>query len=172
MILILLILALGAVTYALTVASFAWEDLVFGFGLTSVLLMMFRTVLLPKPLPSSIQVLSSLLAFPVFALVTVREIITGTWLVARHVTGLRPLEHPGIVRIPIGTRTPVSRAMAGYVITISPGTFLIGIDDDTDEMLVHAIDASDPDAIRHSYQTLHQRYERHVVPTQPKGGRP
>ena len=59
----------------------------------------------------------------VWPLGTIREIITGTWLVALHVVGLKPLEHPGIVRIPIGERTPVSRGMAGYIITVSPGTF-------------------------------------------------
>lgn len=171
MIVIPLILALGAVTYALTVASFAWEDLVFGAGLTAILLALFRTVLLPSPLPSSGQVLTSIVAFPLFVLATVREVIVGTWLVARHVVGLQPLEHPGIVRIPIGERTPVSRGMAGYVLTVSPGTFLIDVDDETNELLVHAIDASDPDALRRHYQSLYQGYERHVVPAVPKEAR-
>jgi multisubunit Na+/H+ antiporter MnhE subunit len=168
MILLPVIVALGAVMYALTVASFAWEDLVFGAGLTVVLLALFRAVVLPRPLPSSGQVLIAIVAFPLFTLAAIRDIFKGTWLVARHVVGLRPLEHPGIVRIPLGKRASVSRGLAGYVITLSPGTFLIDVDEETDEMLVHAIDASDPDALRHAYQAFHQRYERHVVPPLPK----
>ena len=168
MILIPVILALGAVTYSLTVASFAWEDLAFGAGLTAVLLAMFRNVLLGGPLPSSRRVLVSIAAFPLVVLGTIREIFTGTWLVAKHVVGIRPLEHPGIVRIPIGERSPVSRGMAGYVITVSPGTFLVDFDNETNEMLVHAIDASDPDALRRHYQSLFLSYERHFVPPLPE----
>jgi multicomponent Na+:H+ antiporter subunit E len=169
MILIALILLIGAITYALTVASFAWEDLVFGLGLTAVLLAMFRNVVLPSPLPSSGRVLRSALAFPLFVLAELREIVTGTWQVATFVIGLRPLEHPGIVRIPIGPRSPVSEALAGYVITVSPSTFLLGMDEATNEMLVHAIDASDPEAVRQAYDRLFERYERHVVPPMPEG---
>lgn len=168
MILIPLALALGAVVYALTVASFAWPDLVFGLGLTAVLLALFRNVVLPWPLPSSGQVLRSIAVFPVFALAAVRDIVAGTWLVATFVVGLRKLEHPGIVRVPLGRRSPVSAGLAGYIVTLSPGTFLVGVDEDANEMLVHAIDASDPDALRRDYQTFHERYERHVVPPLPR----
>jgi multicomponent Na+:H+ antiporter subunit E len=172
MIVIPVIVALGAVTYALTVASFAWEDLVFGAALTAILLASFRGVLLPRRLPSSRLVLIAIVFFPAFVLASIRDIIKGTWLVARHVVGLQPLEHPGIVRIPLGERTPVSKGMAGYVITLSPGSFLVDVDEETNEMLVHMIDASDPDALRHDYQTFHQRFERHVVPPMPKEARP
>lgn len=169
MMLIPLILALGAVIYGLTLASFAWEDLALGLGLTAVVLVMFRTVLLPSPLPSSGRVLRGILAFPIFVLAEIREIITGTWQVMIFVVGIRKLEHPGIVRIPLGRRSPVSEALAGYVITVSPGTFLVDVDREADEMLVHAIDASDPEAVRAAYEALFERYERHVVPPVPEG---
>ena len=168
MIMIPLILVLGAVTYALTVASFAWEDHVFGFGLTAVLLALFHNVILPKPLPSSLRVLKGTLFFPIFVLAEIREVFTGTWLVATRVVGIHPLEHPGIVRIPIGERSPVSNGMAGFVITVTPGTFLIDVDEETNEMLVHAIDASDPEAVRDHYQWLFENFERRVVPPLPE----
>jgi multisubunit Na+/H+ antiporter MnhE subunit len=170
MILVPLILVLGAVTYALTLASFAWEDLAFGLALSTVVLAMFRNVLLPAPLPSSGRVLTGLLHVPAFLFAVMREIVTGTWQVATFVIGLRELEHPGIVRIPLGPRSPVSEALAGYVITVSPGTYLIDVDEETNEMLVHAMDASDPDAVRQHYEWLFERYERHVVPPLPEGG--
>lgn len=172
MILIPLILVLGAITYALTVASFAWEDLVFGIGLTAVLLALFHNVVLPKPLPSSIRVLKGLLFFPIFVLAEIREVFTGTWLVATRVVGIHPLEHPGIVRIPIGERSPVSSGMAGFVITVTPGTFLLDVDEETNEMLIHAIDASDPEAVRDHYHWLFEHFERRVVPPLPEEVRP
>jgi multicomponent Na+:H+ antiporter subunit E len=171
MILIPVILALGAVIYALTLASFAWEDLVTGVGVTAALLIIFHNVVLPKPLPSSGRILTAIVWFPAFVVGCLRDMTKGTWLVARYVVGIRPLEHPGIVRIPIGPRTPVSRGMAGFVITLSPGTFLLEIDEETDEMLIHAIDATDPDALRQDYESFYERFERHVVPAQPEEGR-
>ncbi len=168
MILIPLFLALGAATYALTVASFAWEDLIFGVVLTAVLLAIFHNVVLPKPLPSSARVLKGVLFFPIFVLAEIREVFTGTWLVATRVVGIHPLDHPGIVRIPIGERSPVSSGMAGFVITVTPGTFLIDVDEETNEMLVHAIDASDPEAVRDHYQWLFENFERRVVPPLPE----
>jgi multicomponent Na+:H+ antiporter subunit E len=171
MIFILLILGFGAVIYGLTLASFAWEDLVFGLGLTAVLLGIFHNVVLPKPLPSSGRVLAAVAWFPAFVFASIREIVRGTWQVASFVVGIRPLEHPGIVRIPLGNRTPVSRGMAGFVMTVSPGTFLLAVDEETNEMLVHAIDASDPDALRAHYDYLHERFERHVVPPLPEEAR-
>lgn len=164
MIAILLILSMSTAIYALTVASFAWEDLVLGLVLSAVLVLAFRNVLLPQRLPSNGQVLKAILMFPLFILVVLRDVITGTWLVALFVLGIRKLEHPGIVRVPLGRRSRPSAGLAGLVLTLSPGTFLVAIDWDEREMLVHAIDASDPDALRENYDTFYERYEQHVVP--------
>lgn len=164
MIFILIILALGTGVYALTVASLAWEDLAFGLGVTAVLLAIFRDALLPKPLPSNLGALKAVAVFPLFALMAVLDILRGTWLVGSIVVGRRKLEHPGIVRVPLGRRSPASAGVAGIVLTLSPGTFLVAMDWETREMLVHAIDASDPDAMRESYDTFYERYERHIVP--------
>jgi multisubunit Na+/H+ antiporter MnhE subunit len=169
MMLIPLILALGAAVYGLTLASLAWEDLVFGLAVTAVVLAMFRNVLLPSPLPSNRRVLRGIAFFPIFVLAEIREIITGTWQVMTFVVGIRKLKHPGIVRIPLGRRSPVSEALAGYVITVSPGTYLVDVDKEANEMLVHAIDAGDPDAVRAAYDALFERYERNVVPPLREG---
>jgi multisubunit Na+/H+ antiporter MnhE subunit len=163
-ILIPLILALGAGVYLLTVASLAWEDLAIGLAATAVLLALFRNVLLPRRLPSSLGVLRSIAAFPLFVLAIVGEIVKGTWNVALIVVGARKLEHPGIVRIPLGDRSPASAGVAGLVMTISPGTFLVAVDEEAGEMLIHAIDASDPEKIREDYRVLYERYERHILP--------
>lgn len=164
MMLILVILALGTGVYALTVDSFAWEDLALGLGATAVLLAIFWRVLMPARLPPNGQILKAIVWFPAFVLVALREIIVGTWQVAAIVLHIRPLEHPGIVRVPLGRRSKASAGLAGMVLTLSPGTFLIDIDWETHEMLVHAIDASDPDALRAGYDDFYENIERHIVP--------
>jgi multicomponent Na+:H+ antiporter subunit E len=164
MIAILLVLCLSTAVYALTVASFAWEDLALGFALSSVVLLTFRNVLLPSRLPSAAQVLKAIAVFPLFLLIALKEIFVGTWQVASFVIGVRKLEHPGIVRVPLGRRSKPSAGLAGLVLTLSPGTFLIAIDWEEREMLVHAIDASDPDQLREGYDTFYERYEQHLVP--------
>jgi multisubunit Na+/H+ antiporter MnhE subunit len=164
MMLILVVLALGTGIYALTVASFAWEDLILGLALTATLLLIFRPVMLPRRLPPNRQILKAILYFPLFAIVALKDVIVGTWQVALFVTGIRPLEHPGIIRVPLGRRSKASTGLAGMVLTLSPGTFLIDVDWEHREMLVHAIDASDPDALRAAYDEFYERYEQHVVP--------
>ncbi|HYH13436.1 MAG TPA: Na+/H+ antiporter subunit E [Thermomicrobiales bacterium] len=164
MIAILLILTVSTLTFALTLASFAWEDLLVGFVLSTVLLLLFRNVLLPERLPRNRQVIKAIVVFPVFVLVAIRDVFVGTWLVALIVLGIRKLEHPGIVRVPLGRRSKPSAGLAGLVLTLSPGTFLVAMDWEAREMLVHAIDASDPDKLRENYDTFYERYEQHVVP--------
>lgn len=164
MIVIPLVLAISTVVYALTVASFAWEDLAFGFGLSAAVLFAFRHALLPQRLPSNLQVIKAVAVFPLFLIVSPKDIVTGTWLVASIVLGIRKLEHPGIVRVPLGRRSKPSAGLAGLVLTLSPGTFLVAMDWEEREMLIHAIDASDPDKLREGYEQFYERYERHVIP--------
>ncbi len=164
MILVILMLAVGTGIYALTLASLAWQDLLFGAALTGVLLLAFRRVALPRPLPSSGRVLKALVYFPIFVFYVNWDIVVGTWQVAMIVCGFRKLEHPGIIRVPLGDRSPTATGIAGLVITLSPGTFLVDVDWERREMLIHAIDASDPDGLREAYDRFYRNVARHVVP--------
>lgn len=162
--LILVVLALGTGVYALTVDSFAWEDLVFGLGATIVLLAIFWRVLMPARMPSNGQILKAIVMLPVYALVILWDVIIGTWDVATFVLGLRRMEHPGIVRVPLGDRTKTGTGVSSMALTLSPGTFLVDVDWEKREMLIHAIDASDPDAVREGLNRTYDRVQRHVVP--------
>ncbi len=104
------------------------------------------------------------LAILPFTAATVWDILRGTWRVALVVLHLRPLRRPGIVAIPIGTRTPLGVAVTSLVTTLSPGTFLVDVDEADRTMLMHVLDASDPDAVRAEYEAFYQRYQRHVFP--------
>ena len=66
MIQIILLLVVLTSTYALTVASFAWEDLAFGFGLSAVLLATFRRSMLPERLQDPAMTIKAIVMLPVY----------------------------------------------------------------------------------------------------------
>jgi len=101
--------------------------------------------------------------FPVFAGAVLVDVMRGTWLVIRHV--LRPRgRRPGIVRIPIGERTDRGVAVSSLVSTLSPGSVLLDVDWERRDIVMHFIDATDPDAVRAEMQRFYDRYQRRVFP--------
>ena len=155
--------ALAAI-YALVISSFDPMDLLMGFGFGLAILLGFhRFVFVDPPLPPGTLLRRTIAFFP-FALAVTYEIIVGTWAVALVVLGLRPLRSPGIVEVPIGSRTPLGVAVTGLAITLSPGSILVDVDWEEAAMLVHVIDASDPDAVIAHIQRTYDRYQRKAFP--------
>lgn len=164
MILVAIVLLMLTGVYSLTLASLNWPDLALGLAFSAVLLFAFRRVLLPTPLPSNVRMLMAIATFPAFAFIALREVLKGSWQVASIVVGIRPLVRPGIVEIPIMERTPTAVGLSGLILTLSPGSFLVDVNWEERVMLVHVIDASDPDAIRAGYVRFYERYQRTLVP--------
>ncbi len=104
------------------------------------------------------------LALVPFALAVVWDITKGTWQVALVVLHVRPVTCPGIVAIPIGERTDVGVATTALVATLSPGEFLVDVDRERGVMLMHVLDATDPDAVRARHDDFYRRYQRAVFP--------
>jgi multicomponent Na+:H+ antiporter subunit E len=156
-------LAALVLIYLLVLASIDPWDAFLGALLGSVLLVGTRDYVFngrPTPIPE----LARILAFVPFAAATVWDILRGTWRVALVVLHLRPLRHPGVVAVPIGERTPLGVAVSSLVTTLSPGAFLVDVDEADRTMLIHVLDATDPDAIRDEHEAFYQRYQRHVFP--------
>ena len=160
----LLALAVLVIVYLLVLASAAPWDFGFGVVLGAGLLVTTRRFIFggrPAPIPNLPR---RLLALVPFAAATLVDIVRGTWQVALVVLHLRPLRHPGIVAIPIGERTPLGVVVSALAISLSPGSFLVDIDETERVMLFHVLEASDPDAVRAEYQAFYRRYQRHVFP--------
>ena len=159
--------------YALTLASFAWQDLLLGAALSLLLIRLYRRSVLPRSLPAAEYVFHIIVYVTKLLSLLAWDIITGTWQVATYVLGLKQLDHPGIVSIPLGNHSPGGAGIVGLFITLSPGSFLVDIDWDQRVMFVHAIDASDPDAIRDSAEKYYRlwEYSGHMpqVPQGPVG---
>jgi multisubunit Na+/H+ antiporter MnhE subunit len=100
-----------------------------------------------------------LLYSPVLFWYLLIDILKGTYQILTITIGLRPLVQPGIVKIPIGAHTPTGVGPVGFFVTMSPGTFLVDIDWEEGVMLVHAIDATDPDAVRRDAEKYYRLWE-------------
>ncbi|MGH3087492.1 MAG: Na+/H+ antiporter subunit E [Rubrobacteraceae bacterium] len=150
--------------YAFVLASFHPWDLVTGAVFSGVLLFVFRDFVfggMPKPSPGFF---GKVAALPLFLAASVWDIVKGTWGVALVALHLRPLERPGIVAVPIGERTPVGLAVSAIETTLSPGTYLVDVDLERGVWLIHALDATDPEAVRRDRQEFYERYQRRVFP--------
>lgn len=161
---IIAIMLISILTYAAMLGSFAIADLALATGVAAVTVYGFRAHLLRGDSPSALVLLRRLVFLVPLILNVLWEIVRGTWQVVVFSLRLRPMEHPGIVAIPLGERTRFGATMSGFITTISPGTFLVDYDWQARVMLIHAIDASDPDAVRLSHQVFYDRFQRHVFP--------
>jgi len=145
--------------YCLTIASFVWEDVGFGCVVSIVLVAIFRKTLLPRNLPGPGRVVHMIVYMPVLIWMLLVDILKGTWQVAIYVVGVKRLDHPGIVKIPLGQHGRTGVGMVSLFLTISPGSFLVDIDWEERWMLVHFIDASNPARLRREVERYYRLWE-------------
>jgi multisubunit Na+/H+ antiporter MnhE subunit len=161
---LVLSLVLLTLVYALTVASFDPWDLALGIGAAALTLLLFRRFLFGDR-PAPIEGLGRrALGIPRLAWHVLADITAGTWRVAAVVLHLRRLEHPGIVAIPLGERTELGTVVSAFASTLSPGEYLVDIDWERRCLLMHVLDAGDPDAVRARFADFYERSQRRVFP--------
>jgi multicomponent Na+:H+ antiporter subunit E len=146
-----------ALTYAFTLGSLAWEDLVTGLLLASVLVMTFRKITIGDHPESASWTFRTLLQTPRYIGIVFIDVLKGTWQVATYVVGLKRLEHPGIIRIPYEEESEIRLGIALLALSISPGSFVVDVDTENRVILAHFIDISDPDKVR---RDVHDKYFR------------
>lgn len=167
MILFLAILITSMATFGLVTDDFSWENMTVAFVLSSGLMYIFRRQITPKPLPPSTLAIRLTLTFPILVWYVFVDVLKGTYKIVMITLGLQPLAKPGIVKIPIGLHSPYGVGPVGFFVTLSPGSFLVDIDWEERVMLVHYIDASDPDAHRADAERYYRLWEREPgVPSQ------
>jgi multisubunit Na+/H+ antiporter MnhE subunit len=160
----LLTVALLTALWLVTLVSVAPLDVLLGVLVGAAVLLGVSRKEPTLPDAATVPLGRRLLAFPRFALATLREMLVGTWDVALRVVHLRPVERPGIVLVPIGERTPTGLAASALADTLSPGEVLVDVDHERRVMLVHVIDATDPDAIRAKHEEFYRRHQRGAFP--------
>ena len=163
------VLALTLV-YALALASFHPWDLLFGAGLSAALLFASRRFVFaaegtaPRPDGRGLTLLGRVVAFVPFAAVVFRNIMVGNWEVTLVTLHLRPLVRPGIVAVPIDARTPAGVAVWAVITGLPPGSFFVDVDRERGVVLIHVLDARDPEAYRDEQNVFYRRYQSKVFP--------
>lgn len=85
-----------------------------------------------------------------YFVVLIIEIIKANIMVAKIVLKPKMDIKPGIIAVPLRTKTDVGITAIANTITLTPGTLTVDISDDGTVAYVHAIDATDPQGIRDS----------------------
>jgi multisubunit Na+/H+ antiporter MnhE subunit len=93
------------------------------------------------------------------ALQTAAEVVRGSWRVARFCVGGRAA--PGLVEIPRDDRSRRETALWGVLTGEAPDEVVV--DARRDVLVVHLVDAGDPDAVRARHRAAHERWQRKVV---------
>jgi multisubunit Na+/H+ antiporter MnhE subunit len=94
-------------------------------------------------------------------LTTAAEVVRGAWRTARWCLGAPA--SPGLVEIPRGDRSPGRVALWGILTGEAPDEYPVDVDDDRDVLIVHVLDATDPDAVRARHADADARWQRKVV---------
>jgi multisubunit Na+/H+ antiporter MnhE subunit len=105
--------------------------------------------------------LSGLVALGPVLFSTAVEMVVGSWRTVRFCLGRGG--HPGFVEIPRQGRSRHSVALWGVLTGESPDEVPVDVDEERDVLIVHLVDASDPDAVRERHRRAYERAQRKVV---------
>ena len=94
--------------------------------------------------------------------VTGIEIAVGSVRVVRFC--LTGAGSPGFVEVPRGDRSRHAVALWGVLTGEAPDEYPVAVDDARHVLIVHIVDARDPDAIRARHSAARERHQREVVP--------
>lgn len=159
----LLQLVLLTLVYALTLASVHPWDLAAGAALAAACLLAARRPGSGEPPPAA-ALGRRLARFPAMAALVGRDVLIGAWNVTLIVLRLRSLDVSGIVAVPFDGRSSTGVAVTAIAYSLPPGDIFLDVDWEREVMLVHVLDASDPDAVRERYRRFYARYQRPVFP--------
>jgi multisubunit Na+/H+ antiporter MnhE subunit len=106
--------------------------------------------------PSQLQLRTRLGGAAAILLQTAAEMVRGTARAVAFCLG-RP-GRPGLVEVPRGDRTAAEVAMWGVLTGESPDELVVDVDLERDVLVVHLVDASDPEAVRARHADTHARW--------------
>lgn len=80
-----------------------------------------------------------------FVLLYLREILVSTARLARLVVQRKPELHPQFVEVPLELKGDFSRFLFACLISMTPGSLSVALDSERGVLLVHLLDARDPE---------------------------
>jgi multicomponent Na+:H+ antiporter subunit E len=143
-----------AIVWAAITGSASFLNLVFGFVLSALALAIVR-----EPyggvlyLGRARRMLALLLLF-------LRELAKSAWAVAVTVMSPKMDVKPGIFAFPLTVDRDFEIALLANLITLTPGTLSVDVSDDRKTLYVHALDCSDPEAVKRG---IAEGFERRIL---------
>jgi multisubunit Na+/H+ antiporter MnhE subunit len=148
-----------AAIYLLVISSVAAGDVL----VACVLGLLTAVALRPRgPRPAREPLPARTLAAIGMVASTAMDVARGTWSTARFCLGA-PAD-PGFVEIPRGDRSVGRVALWGVLTGEAPDEYPVDVDEERDVLIVHLLDAADPDAVRARHARVDKRWQRRVVP--------
>ncbi|MCF6432353.1 Na+/H+ antiporter subunit E [Leisingera sp. MMG026] len=141
-----------------------WLLLVNGWSLNSLVFGLLLGVLIPfvtQPYWPNRPKLRRPLKITEYILVVLLDIVQANIIVARIVL-FKPNadRRPNWITVPLDLKTPEAITALAGTITMTPGTLSADVSDEGHALLVHCLDAPNPDAVR---DEIKQRYERRLM---------
>ena len=106
-------------------------------------------------------------------------IVRSSAMVARDIVAPSSRLAPGVLIVPLQCRTPLEVSLFSGLITLTPGTLVVGVDPGLRELWVHGMYAREPEALRADLLATEARVLRTlrgrraaVEPTLTTGGHP
>jgi multicomponent Na+:H+ antiporter subunit E len=149
--------------YLLSLTSLALGDVLVGFLLATVLVALLRLLPYEKVEPPSRRLPERLVGVPSLIGGSLLDLARGSWQVGRCCLRGR-LPAPGFVEVGVGAQSPSSSAIWGIRTGLSPDSVVVDVDPTAGTLLLHVLDASDPDAVRANEQRTFARRQRRVFP--------
>ncbi len=159
--LLLRVLVLTAI-YLLALTSLHPGDILTGLVLATVIVAVRRTVSSARPAPRA-PLFRQLAGLPALVGGTLVDLARGTWDTAVNLMG-RGLADGGLVEVPIPRTSPTSAAAWGVRVGFVPDTVVVDVDEERGRMLLHVLDARDPEAVAAEQIDSYQRRQRRVFP--------
>ncbi|MDD7921459.1 Na+/H+ antiporter subunit E [Actinomycetospora callitridis] len=152
--------------YLLVVSSTKLGDIATGVVLASLVVAVgrrHRRTSAPTPAPTSTRAtLRRLAGVPTLIGGTVVDVVTGSADVIRCCLGRPP--DPGLVWLPTGPTSPSSFAAWGIRLGITPNTVVVEVDEERGAVLVHVLDAHDPETVRDEQMASYRSRQQRVFP--------
>ena len=149
--------------YLMVLTSIDPADILVGVLLATALVLAGRNVGIIRtrsqtPLPRRLAGVPALIGG------TLIDLVAGTWKTARWLIR-REVAKSDLVEVPIPPHGgPQSAAAWGVRVGFVPDTVVVEIDEEKGRMLLHVIDATDPDAVVAEQLDTYRRRQRRVFP--------
>ncbi|GAA3463747.1 Na+/H+ antiporter subunit E [Saccharothrix longispora] len=159
--LLLRVLVLTSV-YLLALTSLHPGDVLVGLVLSGALVAVAGRVRPHEPPPRA-ELGRRLAGVPALVGGTLVDLAVGTWRTAACLVGRGP-SAAGLVEVPIPRGGPASAAAWGVRVGFVPDTVVVEVDEERGRMLLHVLDARDPDAVVAGQLDSYRRRQRRVLP--------